>query len=218
MAEDFVPAAGSAAFTGAYDAIIAITARETKLRGGVVEAVRGATAEIEAPRILEIGCGTGTLSIALAQAVPKAEVTGIDIDPQALAIAREKAGAESVTWLEGTATAAPPDVGTWDCVVISLVLHHLKPETQPRALENARAALKPGGTVHIVDFGPPHGPLPKIGWRALQRVDGVRNTTPLGRGDLPGMIDDAGFADRRRLQRFGTCWGTHERFSAVRPA
>lgn len=212
MASDFVPAAGRAWLTGAYDSVIAVTAREAKLRGGVVASV----AATRHSRVLELGCGTGSLSIALAKALPDSSVTGVDIDPAALDIARAKSGAERVDWRFGSATDAPPKAGTWDCVVISLVLHHLTPEQQPVALTRAREALREGGTLHVIDFGRPHGPIPRLGWPLLQRLDGIENTTPLGRGDLPAMILDAGFNHLKLIQRFGTVWGTHEQFLAAR--
>jgi ubiquinone/menaquinone biosynthesis C-methylase UbiE len=212
--EEFVPAAGSAAFTGAYDVIIALTDRVQKLRGGMVSAVKQATYGIAEPRILEIGCGTGSLSIALATGITRAQVTGVDIDPEALAIAKAKPHAYRVKWLKGNATDLPLDAGNWDAVVISLVLHHLTPEQQPVALAAARAALRPGGSLHVVDFAVPQGALPKLGWPLLQRIDGKRNTDPLGNGQLPTMIDAAGFAGRSLIARYGTVWGTHEQYAA----
>jgi ubiquinone/menaquinone biosynthesis C-methylase UbiE len=214
VATDFVPAAGRAWLTGAYDTLIAVSARVDKLRGGIIASVSA-----ENPvRVLELGSGTGTLSLALAQALPAASITGVDLDPAALEIARAKPGAERVDWQLGSATDAPPKAGTWDCVVISLVLHHLTPAQQPVALSRAYEALRPGGSLHVIDFGPPHGPVPKLGWPLLQRIDGAENTTPLGRGDLPGLIDAAGFSDRTLLQRFGTVWGTKEQYRATRAA
>lgn len=215
MNDDFVPAAGRAWLTGAYDAIIALVAREKLLRGGVLAAVGEATADLPATRILELGCGTGSLSTAIARALPSAEVTGIDIDPRALTIAKNKPGAERVEWLRANVLDQPPEPGTWDCVVISLVLHHLMPADQPAALQAARSALRPGGTLHVIDFGRPDAPLTKLGWRVLQAIDGVPNTTPLGRGELPGMIDAAGFTGRQRRQRFSTMFGVTEQYSAV---
>lgn len=137
MSEDFVPAAGRTAFTGAYDSVIAVSTREAKLRGGAVKAIAETCAGREAPRVLELGCGTGSLSLAIAKGVPGVQVTGLDLDPQALGIARSKRGAQLVDWVLGSATDPPPVPGSWDCVVISLVLHHLKPAQQPVALERA---------------------------------------------------------------------------------
>lgn len=216
MTDEFVPAAGRSSLTGAYDAVVALTVREKKLRGGVIGAVREATWGISGPRILELGCGTGSLAIALARACPDAKVTGLDIDPAILARARAKPGAASVEWRQGSIVEAPPFPGSWDCVVISLVLHHLAPADQPRALTRAREALKVQGMLHVIDFGPPDGPLPRFGFpHLLQRLDGRTNTDPMGRGELPAMIAGAGFTNVRLRQRFGTIWGTHEQYSAL---
>ena len=56
-------------------------------------------------RVLDVGCGTGRLALGLAAAGHR--VTGIDPSRAALAAARAKVGAESVTWIQGTAESAP---------------------------------------------------------------------------------------------------------------
>jgi ubiquinone/menaquinone biosynthesis C-methylase UbiE len=212
MARDFVPAAGRSWLTGSYDAVVSVSAREAKLRGGIIRSV----AADQPRRVLELGCGTGTLSISLARALPDASVTGIDLDPEALKLAKAKTDAEKVSWTLGSVTDAAPKAGTWDCVVISLVLHHLTPEQQPIALTRAHEALRPGGSLHVIDFGPPQGLVPRAGWPLLQKIDGEENTAPLGNGELPGLIDGAGFRDRELIQRYGTVWGTNEQYRAVR--
>ena len=155
MVDEFVPAAGRNVPTVAYDFLIALSARERKLRGGVISAVEASMRMIDSPRILEVGCGTGTLSIALALELQRAHVSALDIDRAALSIARTKPGAERVEWIQGCADNPPPEPESWDCVVISLVLHHLQPDQQSLALVAAHAALRPGGTLHVIDFGPP---------------------------------------------------------------
>jgi hypothetical protein len=100
--------------------------------------------------------------------------------------------------------------------VISLVLHHLKPADQPVALRQALAALRPGGTFHVVDFAPPQNRIAKLGWPILQRIDGVENTTPLGDGALPGMIDESDLQDRALIQRYNTIFGTNEQYRATK--
>jgi ubiquinone/menaquinone biosynthesis C-methylase UbiE len=212
VAEDFVPAAGRAWATRFYDAAIAVFARERLLRGGVIGAVR----DTGASRVLELGCGTGSLSLALADELKSASIVGLDLDPTALAIADRKPGSERVEWISGNVLDAPPSPGTWDCVVISLVLHHLKPADQPVALSQAFAALRPGGALVVVDFAPPENRVARVGWPILQRIDGVENTTPLGTGELPGMIDAAGFQKRALIQRYNTVFGTNEQYRAYR--
>jgi SAM-dependent methyltransferase len=63
-------------------------------------------AERNAPRVLDFGCGTGRLAIALAAAGH--EVTGVDPARASLDAARRKSGAERVRWVEGSAGEVPP--------------------------------------------------------------------------------------------------------------
>ncbi|MBL7256541.1 class I SAM-dependent methyltransferase [Paractinoplanes lichenicola] len=62
-------------------------------------------AERNAPRVLDFGCGTGRLAIAMAKAGH--EVTGVDPARASLDAARRKPGAEQVTWIEGSAEVLP---------------------------------------------------------------------------------------------------------------
>jgi ubiquinone/menaquinone biosynthesis C-methylase UbiE len=63
-------------------------------------------------RVLDLGCGTGTLTVLIKQTIPDAEITGVDGDPKVLEIAEEKAAQAGVgiTWDHALATALPyPD-------------------------------------------------------------------------------------------------------------
>jgi len=66
-----------------------------------------ATIKSNVSRILDLGSGTGCIALALAKAFPKAEVTGVDISPQAVALSRENAlinGITNVNFIEGDMT------------------------------------------------------------------------------------------------------------------
>ncbi len=62
--------------------------------------------ELEARRVLDVGCGTGSLPILLARR--GLEVLGIDPAEASLAVARGKDGASKVTWIQSHATSLPP--------------------------------------------------------------------------------------------------------------
>jgi ubiquinone/menaquinone biosynthesis C-methylase UbiE len=113
-------------------------------------------------RVLEIGCGTGTLLVTVARRHPGAEVIGIDPDPGALRRARRKANRAGlpVGLQRGFAGELPFPNGSVDRVLSSLMLHHLDDEEKARAMREIRRVLRPGGQLHLVDFA---GTPPKRG-------------------------------------------------------
>lgn len=110
-------------------------------------------------RILEIGCGTGNLLLAVARRRPSTQLIGIDPDPAALRRARRKADRAGLPIRLDRAFAGelPIPDGSVDRVLSSFMLHHLDDEEKPRAMREVRRVLRPGGQLHLVDFaGTPH--------------------------------------------------------------
>ena len=210
----YVPAAGRAGFTRAYDAVLALTMRERRWRPALAEAVLAGLPP--GARVLDVGSGTGTLAIALAAARPDVQVVGIDGDRQVIALARRKAGADRVEWLEGLAGDLPLGDRTADRVVMSLLLHHLQPHAKRSALADAHRVLKPGGELHVADWGRPRDPLMRGAFGVLQLVDGVSNTRDHAAGRLPAFVREAGFAEPETHRRLRTAWGSLELLRATR--
>ena len=99
-----------------------------------------------APRILDIGAGTGLLS-GLAQAVwPDAQITLIDLSDEMLARARERFSAlgNSVEIVTGDMTGPLPD-GPYDAVISALAIHHLSDADKQMLYRRVFGLLKPGG-------------------------------------------------------------------------
>ena len=90
------------------------------------------------------------------------------------------------------------------------------PSDQHLTLCAANQILKPGGTIHVADWGIPYGVLPNAGFPVLQKIDGRENTDPLGKGLLPDLLAAAEFAETQKLHRMGTVWGSVEQYAAVR--
>lgn len=209
--ERYVPAAGRAWLTGGYDRAVALTMREPRWRPRLVGAI--AAGLPHGGRAVEIGCGTGSLTLALAEARPDARVTGIDGDPQILALARRKPGADRVAWQEGLAQELPFEDASVDAALVSLVLHHLTDPVKQEALAEVARVLGPGGTLHVADWGPPRGPATALGARALQLFDGADGPESLLAGDLPRLLERAGLQARKHGS-LPTIWGTLELWSA----
>ena len=121
----------------------------------ILPGLKGLASRLEAGgTLLEVGCGTGNLLVQLAKAFPRANVVGVDIDVESLALARtriEKAGiAERAQARQGSvgATVAPSSL---DAVVMVEVLHEIAPKIRPSVINESAVALKPGGWMLIVD-------------------------------------------------------------------
>ena len=103
-----------------------------------------------ARRVLEVGCGTGTLVAALAER--GARVWGIDAEPEMLEIARQRVPA-GVGLKQGRAEALPFKDGWFDRVVMRVSLHLFD---RPAAIAEARRVLGPDGRLAIATFAPEH--------------------------------------------------------------
>ena len=209
--ERYVPAAGRRAFTRLYDPVVALTMREATFRGRLcAQVLDGPPGAV----VVDVGCGTGTLAIALAAG--GAEVIGVDGDPEVLALARAKAGADAVQWRKGTATALPLAGDSADRVVMSLLLHHLGADAKRTALAEAVRVLRPGGRLHVADWGRPHDPLMRGAAWALERLDGAEGLREHLDGGLPALLADAGLSAVAIHDRLRTGWGSLELLSARR--
>lgn len=107
--------------------------------------------------VLDLGCGTGTLAIMVKQAVPDAEVTGLDADPDMLKVARFKSDRQAVPvkFDVGFTNKLPYPDASFDRVLSSIMIHHLKTPDKRQTAHEIFRVLKPGGELHIVDFGKP---------------------------------------------------------------
>ena len=212
----FVPALGRHAFTRLYDPFIALTLRERAVKQQVVDQAGLAPGQ----RVLDFGCGTGTLLLLLKRACPAAEVTGIDVDPSVLALARRKiarAGLD-IAVQEGFFTADTFPPAHFDRIVTSLVLHHLTGDEKRAVLRAMHAALRPGGELHIVDFGPPHTTLMRVLGHLTGHAAGGERAADNLAGRLPALLAEAGFADVQTCGQRSTPFGSLAYLRARRAA
>ena len=216
MAERYIPALRFQALTALYDPLLALVLREQAWKARLVDQV----ALAPGMRTLDLGCGTGTLTLLLSRSCPEASVVGLDGDPEVLERARRKAGAQGVgvQFVEGLADEPPFPPGSFDRVVSSLLFHHFTTDGKLRALRAARGLLVPGGELHVADWGSPHGSLMRLAFLGVRLLDGFETTGDNVRGMLPRLIERAGFTDVRETRRRRTVFGTLTLLRAVAPS
>lgn len=201
-----------------------MTSREQAFRTRLLAAVGERLPE--GGRVVDVGCGTGSFALLLAAARPDASILGVDGDPDALAIAERKAapagasttrdGLAPVAWRRALADATGEPDASADAVTMSLVLHHLDAAGKAAALTEAHRILKPGGTLHVADWGRPQDPLMRGAFAVLQLVDGFATTRDHAASRLPHFIEAAGFTPAPAFATLRTAFGSLELRSHAR--
>ena len=225
-AHDYLPAAGRDAFLPFYDLFTAALGASRVHRGLIDQAQLAA-----GQQVLEIGCGTGNLSLRAKRAQPGIQLIGSDPDPLALARAQRKArGLDGVRFERAYAQRLPYPDATFDRVLSSLMLHHLDQDTKAAAVAEVQRVLRPGGSLHLVDFtqqaveqehGGGHGHRS----RGMHNVHGLlsRRTrksshlTENSADDIRQMLNAAGFDDVKVSSRRHSVMGQITYYEATRP-
>jgi ubiquinone/menaquinone biosynthesis C-methylase UbiE len=191
----YLPAAGHDWLLPLYDPIV-------KLLGG--DAARRALLE-QAPmqpgqRVLDIGCGTGSLVVLMKRLHPDVDVVGLDPDPKALARGRRKAARASVSvqFDQGFADALPYPDASVDRVFSSFMFHHLARDEQAGMLWEVRRILRPGGVFLLLDFGGPEAGADGFLARLIHSSPHLRDNAE---DHMLALLRQAGFASPQKVSQ-----------------
>jgi ubiquinone/menaquinone biosynthesis C-methylase UbiE len=203
----YIPAAGYDRLLPLYDPIVRLLFPEQAVKRRLVEEAQIGAGD----RVLDVGCGTGTLAVLAGTVQREAKVVGLDGDAKALASARRKAAkaAVEISFEEGLSYELPYSDESFDRVLSSLVFHHLTREHKRRTLAEILRVLTPGGTFHLLDFGKPVTFWDRCLARVLFRGEEPRDNVE---GHLPSLIQEAGFSKveeawhRRTIIARLWCW------------
>ena len=202
----YIPALRFHWLTPLYDPLLRWMLRESVFKRHLV-----AQARIDSGhRVLDLGCGTGTLTVLIKRLHPGAEVSGLDGDAKVLEVAEAKAAKAGlkVTFVHGMAFDLPYADNSFDRILSSLLFHHLTRENKVRALREVFRVLRPGGQLHVADWGRPQNGLMRGAFLLVQMLDGFRTTADNVAGMLPDLFREAGFVDAEQRTRYGTVFGT----------
>lgn len=210
----YIPALRYDQLTSYYDPVIRLTTRESAFKSSLLAQSR----IYRGHHVLDLACGTATLTIAIKQFHAEATVVGIDGDPAILHQARTKAQRAQVAVQldEGLSYELPYANESFDRVLSSLFFHHLTPENKRRTLTEVWRVLKPGGEFHIADWGMPQNWLMKLASQGIVRLDGATTIDNFA-GRLPTFIEQAGFTHVQETSHFNTLFGTIRLHCALKP-
>jgi SAM-dependent methyltransferase len=162
--------------------------------------VHEAAAAPERPRILDLGSGSGTGSLALARSFPQAEVTAVDLSAEMLHHLRHRAAelalADRIHTVQADLDAGWPTLEPVDLAWASASMHHLA--DPDRVLADLFATVRPGGLLTVVELGsfPRFLPDDLAGFedRAQALADAARHAhMPHIGSDWGPMLSKAGF-------------------------
>ena len=212
MNDEYVPALRFGMLTRLYDPLMKLAFPENRIKNSLVQQARTGKDE----RILDLGCGTATLTILIKKSHPDADVIGLDGDPEILEIARSKITESGfdIALDAGMAFELPYPDRHFDHVFSSLMLHHLTRENKKRTLKEVFRVLKPGGELHVADFGKPQNIIMYLISLVMRMLEETGDNI---KGLLPGMFHDAGFEKINETYRYMSIFGTISLYRAVKP-
>jgi SAM-dependent methyltransferase len=162
-------------------------------RRQVFTRLAAASGASQGDRVLDLGCGTGDLTRAMAQAVaPDGSAEGVDPSGEAITQAQRRTRFTNCTFSTGVAEAIDSPDDSYDVVVSSLMIHHLPEALRPRAIGEMFRVLRPGGSVLVADSRPPAS---RIGRYLIGAHSPAMENNPVEL--LEPMVREAGFEQVR---------------------
>jgi cyclopropane fatty-acyl-phospholipid synthase-like methyltransferase len=207
----YIPAAGHDWLLPFYDPLVKLMGGESAHRRLIDQAKLQ-----PGQRILEIGCGTGNLTVLVKTLHPTVDIVGLDPDPKALARARRKADGQrvSVQLDPGFSDELHYPDESYDRILSAFMFHHLTRDEKKQSLHEIRRVLRPGGSLHLLDFGGIHDRSDGILAHLLHRSDDVRDNS---RETILTLMRQAGLDEPAEVAHHRTIFGRIFYYHATQP-
>ena len=189
----YLPAAGLRWALPLYDPLVKLLGSDSARKTLIDQAMLS-----PGLRILDVGCGTGTMLVLIKRLHPDVSVVGLDPDPDALARGKHKAAREklSIQFDRGFSDELPYADHSFDRVFSSLMYHHLPSHEKPTTLAEIRRVIRPGGSFHLLDLEGPdafkHGILDHL-FHTSERLEENSQARVLN------LLEQSGFTDSQKI-------------------
>ena len=172
-------------FSYAYDAFIHLHARREAgdTRNFLVEMAHPPEGKSN-PKILDICCGTGAVTVAFADRYPEGIIVGYDFSRGMLHKLQHKQTAGKIILIEGDAATLPFADESFDIVTCSHALYELKGPTRQTALQEMKRVIRSNGLVLLMEHEVPHHPLIKILFNIRMMTMGSADAMEFVKGGL----------------------------------
>ncbi len=155
-------------------------------------ASRLAAGRLPVKRVLDFGCGIGGATPFLRESFPDCEITGVDVSPASIEIAREQSG-DAAKFLVMTEDSIPVGDGYFGLAFVSCVLHHVPSEQHESMLREIRRVLRPGALLAIYE----HNPWNPLTVRAVKACEFDEHAVLVAAPRMQATARAAGFAEPR---------------------
>jgi ubiquinone/menaquinone biosynthesis C-methylase UbiE len=126
---------------------------DTQLRQSYHQIVQEAIGK-SPQQIVDIGCSVGMSTFALQKVYPQAQITGVDLSPYFLTVAKYRNQSNNIEWVHAAAEHTGLAAANYDLVSLFLICHELPQTATVEIFQEARRLLKPGGHIAIMDMNP----------------------------------------------------------------
>ena len=152
-----------------------------RVHSELLATLRPLVRNVGAPRVLDVGCGTGRLLAKLRKAFPAAELCGVDASGPMIEVAQAKPELRDVRLEVAPANAMPFDDGSFDAALTTMSFHHW--EDQAAGLRDVARVLRQGAWLLVLDAYAV-GPLaPLVRWFSRGHGVGMRSE-----GEVMGVL------------------------------